>query len=166
MTKSVAALLAALTLTLGCATLEPLTDPEVTLIDLKFTQVTLLETSAVATLRIANANPVPLCLAGGVYRLWLNGAELGKGMTGNPLEIPRLASATQDVPIHVSNLALLLRGLDIVKTNEVHYRIGSTLHLAPTHGSRRLKLTSEGTFRLAPEQAQKLQTFAPSVRME
>jgi len=154
-------LVGALLLACGCTTLEPIAAPEAAVVDLRFTQVTVLETSAVFTIRLSNTNPFPLPLDGAVYRIWLNGVDIGKGMAGETIEVPRLSSVTHDVPVHFGNLGMLLRVADIVKSNEVKYRLSTTLYLVGDHGRRRISSSSEGQFKLDANQARLLQPFVP-----
>ncbi len=64
----------------GCTALH-LVPPDVSLVDLEFTDLTLFETSGVFTVRLSNENPEPLAVEGGVYNLYLGGKKVGKGLS-------------------------------------------------------------------------------------
>ena len=98
------ALVAALALS-GCASLG-LVAPDVSLVDLKFTDLTMFETSGIFTVRLTNENPEPMFIEGGVYNLYLGGWRIGKGLSDHRVEVPPLSTATDEVELHLSNLAI------------------------------------------------------------
>ena len=154
--------LAALTLLCGCTTLDSTVPPEVSLVDLRFENLSLFETTAVFTLRITNENPFPLVVDGAVHKIALNGHNVGKGLSNARLEVPRLATATDQVTVHIGNLPLLLSAMDISQSSEVDYSVSSTLYVRDESGSQhRLRSSKSGTLRLPETQSQVLQPFAP-----
>ena len=114
--------------------------PSVSLVNVRFTQATVLETSGVFTLRLNNETPDPLQLRGGVHKIYLNGLYLGEGLNNEPLEVAGLSSATQSVTVHLSNLALVTRLKPLIESKVFDYRVESVLY--PTTG--RLHTSSEG----------------------
>lgn len=129
----------------GCASPTRDTGIDVTLANLRFTGVTVMETTAEFLVRIENSNPQPLLLQGGVFQLYLNGTYLGKGLTGDTIEVPRLSSVTQPVQLHLSNLRLAARLRSIVEGQKLDYRLQSTVYQA---GNRRLTCVREGVLDL------------------
>ena len=127
----------------GCAGLG-VQPPGVSMVDLKFTDLTVFETSGEITLRFANENANELALAGGVFTLFLNGAKVGKGLTSERLAVPAFETATLEVPIYVNNLALARRVADILEQPEVDYRIRARLRLETSYGNRRLSSEYSG----------------------
>ena len=146
----------------GCVSTEPVVPPEASVSDLRFENLSLFETTAMVTVRLTNENPFPLVCDGAVYKLALNGRNVGKGLTGERLELPRLASVTCQVPVHIGNLGLLLKGRDLFESNEIRYELKSTLYLAGELGRRRLKSQVSGTIKLPESQTRALRNFAPT----
>lgn len=129
----------------GCTTLR-LAPPEVTLVDLEFTDLTMFETTGEFTVRLANENPEPLTINGGVYRLYLNGIKVGKALSSEAVEVPRLGTATQRVELHVNNVALVSRLVSLMETPILSYQIKSRLFVEGAYGTRRINLENTGTF--------------------
>lgn len=114
--------------------------PSVSLVNVRFIQATVLETSGVFTLRLNNETPDPLLLKGGVHKIYLNGLYVGEGLSNEPLEVAGLTSATQSVTVHLSNLALATRVKPLIESRVFDYRVESVLY--STAG--RLRIRSEG----------------------
>ncbi len=148
---------AALVLTLlcvGCAALEPTAQPDLTLVDLRISDVTLFETSAEFTLRISNENPDPLKLQGGAFKIDLQGIKVGKGLMSQAVEVPGFDSVTVDVPVHISHLALASRLRSVLEGGKVSYRLRATLYRETAMGRRRLRSVGSGIFDLSPQAPQ------------
>ena len=96
-------------LTTGCTTLGTMTPPDVSLVDMELTDVTVFETTGTITVRLTNENPEPLVIDGSVFKLYLNGMPVGKALDAERLEVPRLGTATQTVNLHINNVALIAR---------------------------------------------------------
>jgi LEA14-like dessication related protein len=139
----------ALLLMNGCTSMRPEPGLEVTLADLRFSDATLMETTVQFVVRIENATPEPIALQGGVYRLSLNGMSLGKGMTGDTVEVPRFSSVTQPVAVHLSNLRMASRVRPILESGRIDYRLESLLY--PVRG-RSISIRREGTLDLHEHQ--------------
>ncbi len=109
----------------GCSTAK---GPAVSLVNLRLTQATAFETTAAFTLRLSNESPSPMQLEGGAYEIYLNGLYVGEGLTGEPLDLPRLATATQEVTVHLSNWRLATRIKPILESQNFAYRIKSVVY--------------------------------------
>lgn len=129
----------------GCASLG-LVPPEVTLVDLEFTDLTMFETTGEFTVRLTNENPDPLRITGAVFRLYLNGVKVGKALSSEALEIPRLGTATQKVDLHVNNVALIGRLATLMEAPSLDYRVKSRLYVEVPYGTRRVNFENSGTF--------------------
>jgi LEA14-like dessication related protein len=123
----------------GCQTVP---GPAVSLVNLQLTQSTAFETTAAFTLRFSNESPEPMQLTGGVYKIYVNGLYVGEGLSGEPLDLPRLGTATQEVTVHLSNLRLATRLRPILESKSFDYRIRSVLYGKPPAGTMRSE--SEG----------------------
>ena len=102
----------ALTIT-GCATLESFTAPDVTLVDVRFEDLTVFETSGTFTVRLSNENPEPMVVDGAVYKLYLGGQRVGKALSEKRIEVPRLGSSVYEVDVYINNVALVARLLTL-----------------------------------------------------
>ena len=91
----------------GCSSHGPVGGMTATLVDIHPTNASLLESEAVATLRLTNENIAPLGFSGVHIKLYLNGSYVGSGVTDNPFGVPPLNSVTQAITVHFENLALV-----------------------------------------------------------
>lgn len=146
-------LLLAAALTAGCATFPGFTPPEVTLVDVRFTDLTLFESSGRLTVRVANENEEPIRVDGGVYNLFLGGVKVGKGLSDARFEVGRLSTETADVDIFINNLALASRIARIVEEGEVDYRLKGRFYLDRSLGPRRIRFDRVGNFDFRPDDA-------------
>lgn len=133
-------------LTSGCTSLGTMTPPDVTLVDLELTDVTVFETTGTITVRLTNENPEPLVVDGSVFKLYLNGMAVGKALNAERLEVPRLGTATQTVGLHINNVALIARLTTMLEQSELNYRIKSKLWVERPYGTRRVRLDHQGRF--------------------
>ncbi len=124
--KTLLSLVAVALLLSGCGGGSP--GPSVSLINLRFEDATALETTATFTLRLSNESPQPVPLEGEVHKIYLNGLYLGKGLSDQKVEVPRLGTVTHEVKVHLSNLALATRIKSILETKSFEYRIVSVFH--------------------------------------
>ncbi|MDH3745147.1 MAG: LEA type 2 family protein [Acidobacteriota bacterium] len=134
----------------GCSTLG-MTPPDVTLVNLEFTDLTVFETTGEFTIRLTNLNPEPMTIEGGVFTLFLNGRKVGRGLTSDVMEVPNLGTSTQKVPIFVNNLSLATRVAELLEQPVLDYRLKAKLHLRTSYGTRRLKSEYSGSFSLSGE---------------
>ena len=121
--KTFFSLVAAAIFLCGCSGGSP--GPSVSLINLRFEDATALETTATFTLRLSNESSQPMPLEGEVHKIYLNGMYLGKGLSDEKVEVPRLGTVTHEVKVHLSNLALATRIKSILDTRTIEYRIVS-----------------------------------------
>lgn len=148
MVKVLSAVVLLLPCLLGCASFRQVEGLEVNLTHMRFTEATLLETTGEFTLRVENETPAPLLLNGAVHKIYLNGLYIGKGLTGETLEVPRLGSATQNVTIHLRNLSLATRLRAILEQQAIDYRVATTFYLDTPQGTRKRYANSHGTLAL------------------
>ncbi len=141
--KALLFLSAGLMLLCGCKT-PP--GPAVSLVNVRLHQSTAFETTATFTLRLSNQTPQPMQLEGGVYKIYLNGLYVGEGLNNETMNLPRLATATQEVTVHLSNLRMVTRIKPILESTSFEYRIKSLLYGAAPAG--RLRSEDEGWLNL------------------
>jgi LEA14-like dessication related protein len=109
----------------GCASRSAVS---VNIVNVRFTEMTALETTALFTLRFSNESPEPVQFTGGVYKIYINNLYVGEGLTSESIELPRLGTATQEVTVHMSNIALATRLKSIIESQSFDYRVESVLH--------------------------------------
>jgi LEA14-like dessication related protein len=110
----------------GCGSSAP--GPSVDLVSVRFEDATALETTATFTLRLSNENPAPVQINGAVHKIYVNGLYLGKGLSDQTVEVPRLGTITNDVTVYINNLKLATRFKSIIETKAFEYRIASVFH--------------------------------------
>lgn len=125
-------LLAAALLLAGCNTLPA---PNVSLVNVQFGAATAFETTAQFTLRVTNETPEPLVLNGGSFKIYLNGLFVGDGVSNEQLSLPRLATATMNVSVHLSNLRLATRIKPLLESKSFDYKITGKLYATSPAGT-------------------------------
>ena len=123
--KKIFCLVAGVALLGGCARDD---GPAVSLVNVHFQDATVLETTVVFTLRLENDLPEPLHLDGSAHKIYLNGLYIGSGLSDAALDVPRLGTVTNDVTVHLSNLAMATRVKPVVESKSFDYRIVSRFY--------------------------------------
>lgn len=116
--------------------------PTVNLVTVKFQKATALETTATFTLRLSNEAPEARQFTGSAHKIYINDLYVGKGLSDSMIEVPRLGTVTQDITVHLSNLALATRLKSIIENERFDYRIQSVFYGKGAFG--RLKSETEG----------------------
>ncbi|HEX2223861.1 MAG TPA: LEA type 2 family protein [Thermoanaerobaculia bacterium] len=132
----------------GCASTTRFIEPEVSLVDVRITDMTLFETTAVFWLRMHNPNPRSLEVDGGVYDFWINGVQVGRGMTTYPIEIPRYETGEAEVVVYLRNGALARRLGSILASGGVEYEIDARHFVRTGFGRREFDSVSRGRLSL------------------
>ena len=117
--------LAAALLLCGCG---KSTGPSVNLVSVHFKDATAFETTATFTMRISNDAPEARRFTGSAHKIYLNGLYVGKGLSDSEVEVPRLGTVTQDITVHLNNLALATRIKSVIEAKRFDYRIQSTFY--------------------------------------
>jgi len=138
------ALISLLSVVAGCSSLGGFVPPDVTLVNVEFSDLTVFETSGVVTLRVANENDEALVVDGGVYNLYLGGMKVGKGLSDHRLEAPRLGSDILEVPIYINNLALVTRLATLMDQPEIDYQLKGKLFVERAYGTQKVRLDKSG----------------------
>jgi len=138
--------LLALTALAGCARPDPLELPELSLVNMRLSDVKMFETEAIFEVRIANVGPEPLRLDGGAVHIYLEGLKVGKGMIAGPLDVPRFDSVTVELPVYINNLTVATRLKPIIESKQLSYRIKGVLYELTGSGTRKLRTEQEGEF--------------------
>ena len=102
--------------------------PSVNLVSVRFQDVTALETTMTFTLRLSNESPEARQFTGSAHKIYLNGLYVGKGLSDKTVDVPRLGTVTQDITVHLSNLALATRIRSVIEAKRFDYRIQSVFH--------------------------------------
>ena len=137
----------------GCATLEPFTAPDVTLVDIRFEDLTVFETSGTFTVRLSNENPEALTVDGAVYKLYLGGQKVGRALSDARVEVPRLGSTVYEVDVYINNVALVARLLTLGEQKGLDYTIKGKLYVERPYGTRGLRFSRDGRLDFSGEGA-------------
>ena len=127
-------ILATAALAAGCTTLVP---PDVTLVNLRLTDITLLETTGEVAIRVSNLEPEPIAVDGAALSLYLDGAKVGRVLVDEGAEVQRLDSAVLEGRLHISHVAMVTRLNSILEQERFDYRLAGKLYLLTESGSRR-----------------------------
>ncbi len=120
----------------------------ITLIDIRPTSATVLESSATLTLRLTSENISPLGFSGSSHKLYLNGDYVGRAVSNEPFGIPPLTSVTRDVTVHLENLSLVRQLIAMRNTQTASYRLENVLHQTIYEDKTEMKSRSEGSIDL------------------
>ena len=128
------------------AGLEPL---DVTLSNIKITEMTVFETTMVAKLRITNPNAEALTINGGSFKLILDDKKIGTGTASETFTVERLDSAVIDAVFHINNASALLRLQGILQAKEVSYGVRGSLFTQGSFGTKKIKIDKTGRLDLS-----------------
>lgn len=120
--------------------------PSVTLVTVRFQTATALETTATFTIRLSNDAPEAREFTGSAHKIYINGLYVGKGLSSTNISVPRLGTVTQDITVHMSNLALATRLKAIIEAERFDYRVISTFYGKGAFG--RMKSETDGRLEL------------------
>lgn len=136
--------------TLGCTSMGSIEPLDVTLANLKVTEVTVFETTLVAELRITNPNPEAFSIEGASFKLYLENKKVGTGTSKESFTVDRLDSHVVDVIFHMNNASALLRLKDIFQNSdkEISYGVRGGLFTQGAFGTKKLKVEKSGTIDL------------------
>jgi LEA14-like dessication related protein len=136
--------------TLGCTSMGSIEPLDVTLANLKVTEVTVFETTLVAKLRITNPNPEAFSIEGASFKLYLENKKVGTGTSKESFTVDRLDSHVVDVIFHMNNASAFLRLKDIFQNNdkEISYGVRGGLYTQGAFGTKKLKVEKSGTIDL------------------
>jgi LEA14-like dessication related protein len=132
----------------GCSSRGPIGGMTATLVDIRPTNASLLESEALATVRVTNENIAPLGFSGIHIKLYLNGSYVGNGGSNQPFGVPPLNSVTQTVTVHLENLALVKQLTAISNSQTVAYRLDSALYQTIDEEKNTIKTSSQGSLDL------------------
>lgn len=135
---------------LGCTSMGSVEPLDVTLANLKVTEVTLFETTLIAKLRITNPNPDAFTIEGASFKLYLEDKKVGTGTSKESFTVDRLDSYVVDVVFHMNNASALLRLKDILEDSdkEVSYGVRGGLYTQGAFGTKKLKVEKTGVIDL------------------
>lgn len=136
---------ASLLLAGGCATTPSEPPLEVSVTNLRLTSATVFETTALVELRYENATGEPLRVTGASHRLTVNGLRLGRALSSETVDVPRLGSATHQVEVRLRNLALARLVHEVGQSRTASYRLDGTVYYLETSRSSQRALSLERT---------------------
>ena len=138
----------ALLLAAGCATPQKDGTFDVTLVNISAPRDGgggLGEAALNFTVRLQNGSPEGLKVTGGSHRIYLNDVYVGQGLSNQETEVPRLATTTQEVAVHLSTFRLARSFHRMFESQTFSYRLESTVFVDRRHRTARLKASKSGT---------------------
>lgn len=131
----------------GCATLGSSARANLTIVNVRPTTSTLLESGVELTLRVLNETDRPLEITGSSHKLALNGSSVGRAVSDRAVSVPALGTTTMTVTVYVENIALLRKFGTGQRVEQVAYRLDSRLF---TSGSGTISVSNEDLIDLRP----------------
>lgn len=128
----------------GCATVQDDGDFDVTLVTVQSVHGSEGEVQLAFTLRLQNASPSPVTIDGAAHKIFLNGVYIGQGLTSERVDVPRLATTTQQVTVNLSTFKLARAFYGVYRTQKADYRVESTLYAVEGGHTRRRHARKEG----------------------
>lgn len=134
----------------GCATQPEDASLDMRLVNLRFAQATVLETTVVADIRFENVAPADVEITGAAHKLVVNGRRLGRGLASQSITVPRLGSSIQSVEVRLGHLSVAKTLDEVSRSHLVDYEINSTLYFRSSGGRERtMKLQRQGILDLS-----------------
>ncbi len=128
----------------GCATVRPPDGLNVSLVNVRFVQSTVWETTAVFTVRLQNELPEAVTLVGGVHKFYLDGSFIGEGLSDEQLTLERLSYETQEITVHLRNLSFARKLKPMIEQKRFDYRVDSVLYFESGSRPGRVKISNAG----------------------
>lgn len=132
----------------GCAAHSRLEPLEITLSDLEVEEMTLMETSLVAKVRIVNPNPESLNFSGASCKLYLEGGKVGRGVSSESFSIDRLSTETIHISFFINNVAAIYRLRQLQEKDAITYKMKTVLFSDGPYGTKRIQNVYEGVLDL------------------
>lgn len=129
---------------IGCAGFQSPQSFSIQIVNVRLVTATVLETTAIFTLRLQNENPEAVTLNGGVHKFYIDGVFVGDGVSSDTLTVPRLSSETQEVTVHLRNLSMARRIKPLLEEKRFSYRVKSVLYVQRGRGQSRARISQEG----------------------
>ena len=128
----------------GCSLFGPAWHADVAVVSMRIEGVEMFETLAVFTIRIDNEEPMDMALDGSVHEIEIDGRRVGRGTAPDRIDIPRLGSVRLEVPVSISNAAVVSRLRDATDRRRFHYRVESTLYVLRGGDTKRVRISHDG----------------------
>lgn len=103
--------------------------PRVSLVDMRVEEVSLLETSCRAVIRILNPGDAAIRVRGISCDLDLNGESFATGVSPLDVTVPSFGTETVEVLLYSSNLSLLREAMGLPQRQNLEYRLRGKLRL-------------------------------------
>ena len=119
----------------GCAGLQSLEPPEVSVVSLKPVAATLMEQRFEVGLRVLNPNNRDIDVKGLDFELDINGSRLARGVTAEEFTLPRLGETVATVDLTTSTLDIIQRAMTLSNGQTLEYRLRGRVHLGGLAGT-------------------------------
>jgi LEA14-like dessication related protein len=130
----------------ACAPADLPEPPEVALLSLVPTEVSLTEQTLAVRLRVRNPNNAAMAVDGMRFAIEINGHGFARGTSDQTVSVPRLGQADVAGTAHVSTTDLMRQMLGAPEAKGLEYRLSGTVFLA---GGGRTSFDRTGDFDFA-----------------
>ncbi len=134
----------------GCQSPSSVGEIAVTVVDIKPTGSSLFESRAIMTLRFINENIMPVAFSNSTHKLYLNGTYVGNAVNNQPVGLAPTSTQTLEVALFLENLKLINQLSRLSQSNEVSYRLTSTLSYQAGDEKDKIKADTSGSIDLTP----------------
>ena len=131
-----------LALASGCAGLQSMEPPEVSVVSLRPVGGTLMEQRFEVDLRVLNPNNKDINVDGLDFELDINGSRLARGVSSEAFTLPRLGETVTTVEVTTSTIDIIRKTLSLSGTEPLAYRLRGRVHLGGLAGT--LKFDESG----------------------
>jgi LEA14-like dessication related protein len=143
----IALALGAAALVSGCEMLPKFATPQLSVISMKMQSADIFSQRMLVRMRVLNPNSRELPVKGISYRIEVNDAELGQGLTNMPFVVPAMGEAEFDVQVTTNLASMLGKLLSRRSQDEVQYRLVGEVSLSSGF-LRRIPFDERGSVKL------------------
>ena len=131
----------------GCSTTRhATTPPDVSLTNVKVSDVSFFQTTLKVTTKIRNEDQYPVTFSGSSHRISLNGVDLGKAVSSDTIRLNPSESKEVDAEFELSHLSIASKIQSLVQSAQLKYDIDSEFYSGSNRFDRRtLRSSASGT---------------------
>lgn len=131
----------------GCSVLPQFETPKLSVIGIEMQSADIFSQRLKVRMRVLNPNSRELPVKGIRYRIEVNDAELGQGLTDTPFIVPAMGEAEFDVQVTANMAGMLAKLLSRRKSEALDYRLVGEVALSSGF-LRRIPFDERGSVRL------------------
>ena len=136
----------------GCATVDDVVPPKVTLVNIVPLSSSVFEQRFIVDMRVSNLNDFDIPLNGMSFEMDVNGSYFATGLSNRRVRVPRLGTAVVSLETTANSFDLFRQILNAVRVGTVEYSIRGTAIL-DRPGARTVPFRQKGELNLVPDPA-------------